>query len=79
MNIKDLQNKLKLWWINNPLEHDELFKTLIIDGYKFSITSGHRAFLNAKKADVVLTIFDLGAPDTEIEFMSNLNLTLSLS
>jgi hypothetical protein len=76
MNITDLQDKLKLWWVNNPLEHDELFKTLIIDGYKFLITSGHRAFLNAKKDGIELTIFDLGTPDTEIELKAKLNLTI---
>ena len=78
---KNIRASLKSWW-DKSTKDDAAIDTLLdgsttIDGYTFAVTSGHRAFINAIKDGIQLTIIDCGAPDDPAEFKSTLKTKLN--
>ena len=66
---------IKNWWNNSSKDNDAIDRLLnrntTINGYIFSLTSGHRAYINAKNnTGVELSIIDCGTPDTPSELKS---------
>ena len=68
---QELLIELKKWW--NTTEKDNntlqqlLNRKISIDGYTFTVTSGHRSFINAHKDGSEFTIIDCGDPVNQAE------------
>lgn len=71
-----LINLIKDWWKTTDQSDDTIIQNIISDanknnkikikGYILSVSSGHNAFLEAKKGgDTKVTILDLGIPNSE--------------
>ena len=83
MNLKNMStdvmidvNVVKNWW-NTTNKSDFLLceirkGTIEINGYQLFVSSGHRAFVGAKKGNELITLFDCGAPDTPEDFLKYL-------
>ena len=69
-------NVVKNWW-NTTNKSDFLLceirkETIYINGYQLFVTSGHRAFVGAKKGTELITLFHCGggAPYTPKDFLN---------
>jgi hypothetical protein len=68
-----LLDKVKKWWNETDKSQNVVTNinkgNVIIDGYKLFISSGHRAFLGAKKENKTVALLDCDAPDTPSELL----------
>ena len=68
---QELLIEIKKWWNTSTKDNNALQQLLngvtSIDGYTFTVTSGHRAFINAHKDGETFSIIDCGAPDNHSE------------
>ena len=79
--ISILEN-LKEWWNTSDKTDDDIDHlisgNLIINNYKFTITSGHRAFLNAVNESTHFSIIDCGSPNSYEQLRNILRNKLNL-
>jgi len=78
--IVDVSQKLAAWWNSCPKSDTDIINLINgkiqIDTYRFILTSGHRAFLNAVNENTHLSILDCGAPYSESHLLSILRTKL---
>lgn len=79
--VLEISQKLAAWWNACSKSDDDIIYLINgriqIDSYRFTITSGHRSFLNAINEDTHLSIIDCDAPDNESELISTLRRKLN--
>lgn len=79
--VLEISQKLAAWWnACSKLDHDIIYLIngrIQIDSYRFTITSGNRAFLNAVNEDTHLSILDCDAPVNGSELISILRTKLN--
>lgn len=67
-NILSILENLKEWWRSSNKTNDDIDDlisgNIMINNYKFIITSGNRAYLNAINENTHFSIIDCGSPNT---------------